>query len=79
MEKQLIFLHCFEFSLEDSKGLKSCISIHLFAGTAKYSGFTQKPQIWQYWKKGICVMPQSIILTAHKSQTSQGEPSAKIS
>lgn len=25
MEKQLIFLHCFKFSLEASKGLKSCI------------------------------------------------------
>lgn len=57
MEKQLIFLHCFEFSLEDSKGLKSSISIHLFAEAAEYSGFTQKPQIWQYSKKGICVMP----------------------
>lgn len=41
MEKQLIFLHCFEFSLGDSKGLKSCISIHLFAEMAKYSGFTK--------------------------------------
>lgn len=34
MEKQLIFLHCLEFSLEVSKGLKSYISIHLFAEKA---------------------------------------------